>query len=119
MTSKSLTADAFLAGLPADRRDIVSSLVAAVRKAAPKAAESMQYGMPSWHVDGQFLCGLNAQKNYFSFYVDEATHREHAHLLKELDCGKSCIRFRKADLFPPALATRLVRTRLAQLKADG
>ena len=112
MTSEAKSVPEYLEQLPADRRAILQPLVEAIREAAPKAVESMEYRMPTWRFGGEIVCALNSQKNYVSFYISEETHAECADLLKDLDCGKSCIRFRRAAQLPPAAVARLVKVRL-------
>lgn len=112
MTSSAQTVAEYLAQLPADRRAILAPLVAAIRQAAPQAVESMEYRMPTWKLDAEVVCALNSQKNYVSFYVSEEAHAACADLLVGLDCGKSCIRFRRAEQLPPAAVTKLVKARL-------
>ncbi len=85
----------------------------AVNKAAPKAVESMDYGMPCWKHGEEMLCALNAQKNYFAFYIGSSAHAACAELLQGLDCGKSCIRFKRAEQLPATSVTKLVKARLA------
>lgn len=114
MTSEAKTVAEYLGQLPPDRRAILEPLVTAIRQAAPVAAESMEYRMPTWRFGGEILCALNSQKNYVSFYISEETHAECADLLKGLDCGKVCIRFRRAEQLPPTAVTRLVKVRLKQ-----
>lgn len=113
MTSKAKTVDAFLAELSAEQCAVLEPLRKAIGKAAPKAAESMDYGMPTWKIGGEMLCALNAQKNYFAFYVGSAAHAACAELLRGLDCGKSCIRFKRGEQLPATSVTKLVKARLA------
>ncbi|HTH49047.1 MAG TPA: DUF1801 domain-containing protein [Candidatus Limnocylindria bacterium] len=112
MTSKAKTVDAFLAELPAERRAVLEPLRKAIGKAAPKAVESMDYGMPCWKIGGEMLCALNAQKHYFAFYIGSSAHAACADLLKGLDCGRSCIRFKRAEQLPASAITKLVKARL-------
>ena len=113
MTSQAKSVDAFLAALPAEKRTVLEPLCKAIGKAAPKAVESMDYGMPCWKLGDEMLCALNAQKNYFSFYIASSAHAACAELLQGLDCGKSCIRFKHAEQLPATSVTKLVQTRLA------
>ena len=113
MTSDAKTVAEFLQQLLVERRNILAPLVTAIRKAAPKAIESMGYRMPTWILGGEPLCALNSQKNHVSFYISEEAHAACAELLKDLDCGKSCIRFKRAEQLPPATVIKLVKARLA------
>ena len=96
MQSKAPTIAAYLAKLPAKERLVIEMLDQLVRSAAPSAVGTMKYGMPTYEVGGRILA-LNAQKNYFSFYADPQIVKQYRTELKELDVGKSCIRFRQID----------------------
>ena len=112
MTSQAKTVDEFLAGLPAEKRAVLEPLRNAIAKTAPKAIESMDYGMPCWKIGGEMLCALNAQKHYFAFYISSSAHAACADLVIGLDCGKSCIRFKWAQQLPASAVTKLVKARL-------
>ena len=59
---------------------------------------------------------LGAEKiatgHYARVRFNEATQKYE--LLKGLDCGKSCIRFKRAEQLPAATVTKLVKARLAK-----
>ena len=100
MKSNATTVPEYLAELPADRQAALKKVRSVIKKAVPKAKESMQYGMPAYDLNG-LVCGLASQKNYMALYVCEPeivdAHRE---ALGKLNCGKGCIRFRKLDELP-------------------
>lgn len=113
--SKAVTVDDYLAELPADRRDALQRLREMIRAAAPAAAEHMAHGMASYTLGGSILFALAAQKNYLALYVVEtdvvAAHKE---ALGKLDCGKSCIRFRKLDQLPTDVVAAILRDATAK-----
>ena len=113
MTSKASTIAEFLASLPAERSAVLGPLVEAIGKAAPKAVGSMEYRMPTWKLGDEVLCALNAQKNYYALYIDPSVHEACADLLAGIDCGKSCIRFKRADQLPASTVVKLVKAALA------
>src|SRR5271156_1110057 len=78
------TLDEFLAALPADRRDTMTTLHKAIRKAVPKLAPAVMSGMGPSTIIGYgryryrsasgregdwFLIGLAAAKNYYSLHI--------------------------------------------------
>ena len=127
MQSKATTVDAYLASLPADRREALQ----AVRKLFQsnldrKYAEGMSYGMVGWSVPHSVFpagyhcnpaqpvpfAGLASQKGHMSLYLfglycDQIDGKPGPLLRwfedawkksgKKLDMGKSCIRFRSLD----------------------
>lgn len=68
--------------------------------AMPDAEEKMTYSMPHYWVGDQTVCGFASQKNYISLYMDMDVVEQHREKLGDLNCGKSCIRFKKIDDLP-------------------
>jgi uncharacterized protein YdhG (YjbR/CyaY superfamily) len=84
VSSKATTVKEYLAGLPADRRDVIQAIRDVILKNKDKdIEEGMQYGMigyyvphsiypPGYHVNPELPLGyiaLAAQKNYYSLYL--------------------------------------------------
>ncbi|MEM7108980.1 MAG: DUF1801 domain-containing protein [Bacteroidota bacterium] len=60
--------------------------------------ESIEYKMLAYRYGDQSIFHLNAQKNYVSLYVGDTKKIDPSgSMLKGLDLGKGCIRFRKND----------------------
>ena len=115
------TVEAYLAQLPADRRDAIAKVRDVVNANLPAGfEEGIQYGMIGWYVplsrypetyNGQPLgiAGLASQKNYMALYL-MAVHGDPAIAAwfrgafaaagKKLDMGKSCVRFKTVDALP-------------------
>lgn len=74
-------------------------------------AEGIQYKMLHFYNDANSLCHLTAQKNYVSLYIGDTRHVDpDGTLLKGINCGKGCIRFKKSDdLTSPNIQTLLDR----------
>ncbi len=132
-TAKPTTVAAYLKSLPADRRDAIEAVRAAINKALPKGyEEGIQYGMigyyvphsvypPGYHCDPSQplpFIGLASQKNHmalymFCLYSDEGalavfTGEWEATGLR-LDMGKSCVRFKKLEDVPLPVVARAVK----------
>lgn len=124
MQSKAKTVKQYLAELPADRREALQAVRAAILKNLPKGyEEGMQYGMigyyvphsvypPGYHCDPKQplpFAGMASQKNHMSLYLmcvysdpgHQAWFRKAwAAAGKKLDMGKACVRFKKIDDVP-------------------
>lgn len=121
MQSKAATVDAYIAGLPEDRRPVVKKLRALLKRQVPKGyREGMDWGLICYSIplerfpdtyNGEPLCyaALASQKNYLSLYLmgpygDKALRKKledgFRKAGKRLDVGKSCIRFRSLDELP-------------------
>lgn len=131
MQSNATTPDEYIAGLPDDRKQIISDIRQAINKNIPKGfREGMAYGMigwvvphelypPGYHCDPKLPLGfisLASQKNHIALYhmcLYAGPHLEWfktewpKHTSKKLDMGKSCIRFKKAEDVPLALIAEL------------
>jgi Domain of unknown function (DU1801) len=121
--------DEFLAGLPADRRDTMTILHKAIRKAVPKLASAIMSGMGPSPIIGYgkyryrsasgregdwFLIGLVAGKSYYSLHIcvggkDGYLVEQNAAKLGKVKTGRSCINFKKLEDLKVDVAMRLVK----------
>ena len=121
MQSKAKTVNAYLAELPADRREAIEAVRKVILANLDKSyEEGMQYGMIGYYVPhslypGGYHCdpkqplpfaALASQKNYMSVYVgcvygspenEKWFRAAWAKTKKKLDMGKSCVRFKKLE----------------------
>lgn len=124
MQSSGTTPDEYIAGLPDERKAIISDIRKTINKNLPKGfKECMTYDMigwvvphslypPGYHCDPTKPLGmisLASQKNHIALYhmcLYAGPHLEWfkaewpKHSSKKLDMGKSCIRFKKAEDVP-------------------
>jgi uncharacterized protein YdhG (YjbR/CyaY superfamily) len=134
VSSKAATVPDYLAALPDDRRAEIERVRDVVNAALPEGyVEGIGYGMIVWFIplerypdtyNKQPLgyAALAAQKNYNSLYLSIYYSRERtkkfqaafADAGKELDMGKSCIRFKRAD----ELALDVIAAEIASFTPD-
>lgn len=139
-TSTAATVDAYLAELPPDRRAVLASVTALIRKHLPEGyAEAMTWGMPGWEVPlatypdtynkkPLVYVGLAAQKNYNAVYlnmayadsaVEAALRAAYTKAGRKLDMGKCCLRFKSLDdLLLDAVAAAVASTPVAAYLAQ-
>lgn len=109
MPEKPTTVAQYVKALDPARRKDFDALRKRIKKELPEARERIVHGMPHF-VMGEPVCGIAAQKRYFSLYLCTSraldTHRaDFAHL----DVGKCCIRFRSPDDLPEPATRSLLR----------
>ncbi|MEZ5977343.1 MAG: DUF1801 domain-containing protein [Planctomycetota bacterium] len=132
MKSSATTVDAYLASLPADRREAIEAVRAVVRKNLDrKIAEGVQYGMVGWFVPHSVypagyhcdpkqplpFASLASQKSHMALYLFciYGDAEEKARFVEEwkatgkkLDMGASCVRFKKLEDVPLDVVGRAI-----------
>jgi hypothetical protein len=137
---KPTTPDQYIASLPADRRDAILALHAAIRKTVPKLIPEIMMGMGSpvigygkYHYKSAsgregdwFLIGLCAGKSYYSLHICAADKggylvEQSAAKLGKVKTGRSCINFKKLEDLKLDVAMALVKQAVKSggLNAEG
>lgn len=102
--------DAYHAAQDADKISLLSQLRSAILQAAPKAVETISYGMPAFK-QNKILVYYAAGKNHIGFYP---TPKPIVHFAKELTgykTSKGAIQFPLDKPLPLALIKKIVRFR--------
>jgi hypothetical protein len=131
--AKPATIDAYLAALPADRREALDALRAVINRNLPKGyEEGMQYGMPAWFVPhSAYPAGYHCDPSQPLPFVSIASQKSHIGLYlfclymnpelmswfeaewrktgSRWDAGKSCVRAKKLADIPIELVGKVVK----------
>jgi uncharacterized protein YdhG (YjbR/CyaY superfamily) len=109
---------AYFAALPPDTRRELRKLQAAIRQAAPGAVEGFSYRMPLFRLDGRPLIWYAAFTHHIGVYpIGAAIRRAHAAALKNCAASTGTVRFPFTDPPSAALVGRLVKARVAEVRA--
>lgn len=112
--------DEYLAGLPADQRELLESLRKRVAALVPEATETISYGMPAFKLGGRFLVSYAAWKAHCSLYpLTDSFMASHATEIEGFDRTKGSIHFTPTKRLPDRVLADLVRARVADLEAGG
>jgi uncharacterized protein YdhG (YjbR/CyaY superfamily) len=112
--------DAYLAPLSADKRAALEALRATVRAAAPGAEEGFSYGLPAFRVEGRGLVAFGAAAKHCALYpLSEAVVADFAKELSGYSTSKGAIRFDPAAPLPSGLVRKIVKARIAELRAGA
>jgi uncharacterized protein YdhG (YjbR/CyaY superfamily) len=108
--------DEYIAAQPEAAQPALKRVRVAIRKAVPKAEESISYKIPTYKLRGERLLYFAGWKQHFSLYP--ATKRLLAALKEELkpyEVVKSTVRFTLAEPVPVKLIARIAKFRAKEL----
>src|SRR5690349_25122827 len=109
--------DAYLAALPADQRQLLEGVRAAVRRLVPDAEDTISYDMPAFRLDGRFLLSYAGWKRHCSLYpLDDALLERHADAIRSNQRTKGSLHFSADKPLPDALLRDLVEARASELR---
>ena len=110
-TPKSI--DDYIAGFPPDVREILESIRAIIRAAAPDAEETISYQMPTFTLQGN-LVHFAAFKNHIGFYPIPTGIEAFKDELSAYVCGKGSVQFPLDQPMPLDLIRRIVEFRVKE-----
>jgi uncharacterized protein YdhG (YjbR/CyaY superfamily) len=106
--------DSYLATVPADARAALAKLRKTIHAAAPRATETISYGMPAFRYHGVLVYYAAFQKHCSFFPASTAAIRAHARELASFETAKGTVRFTPDHPLPAALVRKLVRARMKE-----
>ncbi len=107
----------YIAAQPEASRAILEKVRGAIRKAVPKAVESISYRIPAYHLDGERLLYFAGWKQHFSLYP--ANDRLVAAFREELvpyKISKGTIRFPLGEPVPVKLIAAIAKFRALEIR---
>lgn len=104
--------DEYIAGYPEDVRQILEKIRMTIRKAAPQAAEIINYGIPTFTLHGN-LVHFAAFKNHIGFYPTPSGIEKFKNELSIYESAKGSVQF-PLDQIPYGLITKIVKFRVKE-----
>ncbi|HET9708083.1 MAG TPA: DUF1801 domain-containing protein [Gemmatimonadales bacterium] len=109
---------AYFAALPPRARRALRQLRKIIRSTAPRAVEHFSYRIPGFRLEGRPLVWYAAFKDHYSLYpITTRIRRLHAGALRGYETSKGTVRFPLTSLPPVHLVRRLIRARVAEVRA--
>lgn len=87
-----------------------------IKAAAPKAEESISYGMPAYKLNG-VLVYFAGYKNHIGFYATPTGHEAFKKELSAYKEGKGSVQFPLDEPLPLDLVSRIVKFRVKENEA--
>lgn len=107
------TIDEYVAGFPVEIQKILQKLRATIRKAAPEAAETISYQMPTFTLKGN-LVHFAAFKNHIGFYPVPSGIEAFRDELSGYHQGKGSVQFPIGEPLPLDLIAQIVKFRVQE-----
>jgi uncharacterized protein YdhG (YjbR/CyaY superfamily) len=105
------TIDEYIAGFPHEVQKILQKLRATIRKAAPEAAETINYRMPTFTLKGN-LVHFAAFQNHIGFYPVPSGIEAFRDELSRYHQGKGSVQFPIDEPLPLDLIAQIVKFRV-------
>ena len=111
--SKANGIDGYIADFPKDIQIILKKIRAVIRKAAPEAEETINYGIPTFRLEGN-LVHFAAYKNHLGFYPAPSGIKAFQKELSLYKKSKGAVQFPLNKQLPLNLISRIVRFRVKE-----
>jgi len=112
-TAAPKTIDEYIRGCPREVQQLLQSMRRTIKKAAPKAEETISYKIPAFCLNGM-LVWFAAFKNHIGFYPGAEAMKVFKHELSEYKSAKGSVQFPLDEPLPLALVGRIVKFRVKQ-----
>lgn len=112
------TIDEYIAGFPADVREILQKIRMTIQEAAPEAQEKISYQMPTFYLKGN-LVHFAAFKEHIGFYPVPTGIEKFKKELSVYKQGKGSVQFPLDRPIPYGLITKIVKFRVKENLAKG
>lgn len=109
------TIDEFIANFPPNIQALLQQIRAVIHEAAPEAAETISYGIPTFTLNGN-LVHFSAYKNHIGFYPAPSGIEQFKDALAKYQKGKGTIQFPINEPIPFELVREVTLFRLAENK---
>ena len=102
--------DDYITSAPKELRGKLNQLRRILLRLAPKAAESISYGMPGY--DKGKIAWFSLMKNHIGLYLRPPIIQEHRKELADYQTTKSAVHFELNKELPAALIKKLIQARI-------
>jgi uncharacterized protein YdhG (YjbR/CyaY superfamily) len=112
-TAAPKTIDEYIRSYPREIRQLLQSMRQTIKKAAPKAEETISYKIPAFRLNGM-LVWFAAFKNHIGFYPGVGAMKVFKDDLLEYKGAKGSVQFPFDKALPLPLVSRIVKFRVKQ-----
>ncbi len=116
---KVTTVDDYIAGYPPDLQEMLQSIRATIRKATPDAEETINYGVPTFRLNGKNLVHFGAAKKHIGFYPTPAAIEKFKDELSGYEGAKGSVQFPLDKRLPLSVISKIVTFRVKEVSAKS
>ena len=110
------TVDDYLAAAPQDKQATLKKLRRTIKAAAPKASESLSYGIVGYKLQRKPVAYFGYWKAHYALYgIGSRVTKAYAADLKDYLLSKGTIQFPADKPLPYGLVTKIVEARIAEI----
>jgi uncharacterized protein YdhG (YjbR/CyaY superfamily) len=110
--------EGYITAFPAEIQEILQKIRATIRKAAPRAQETIKYGMPTYALDGN-LVHFAAFKKHIGLFPPVKSDAEFRRAVAAYEGPKGNLRFPLDEPIPYELISRMVKIRVKETLAKA
>ena len=111
--------DDYIADFPADVQEVLQKIRVTIKKAAPKAEETISYKIPTFNLKGQYLIYFAAYKKHIGLYPVPSGDDEFNQEISIYQAGKGTLRFPLDKPIPYKLISKIVKIRAKENSAKA
>lgn len=111
---KAKNIDEYISGFPKDVQKILQQVRVTIKKAAPKAGETISYAIPAFTLDKKYLVYFAGYKNHIGLYPAPTGNTEFKKDFAGYKTGRGSIQFPLDKPLPLSLITRIVKFRMKE-----
>ncbi len=113
MKGKASNFKEYIEGFPLSTQKILKQVRSTIKKAAPKAEETISYGMPAFTLNGH-LVYFAGYKSHIGLYALPSGHAAFKKELAKYKQGKGSVQFPIDEPMPSTLITKIVKFRVKE-----
>ena len=106
--------ETYIKGFPKEIQVLLKQVRKTVKENAPKAVETISYGMPAYKLNGKPLVYFAAFKSHIGFYATPTAHEAFAKELSKYKQGKGSVQFPISEPMPLTLIAEMVKYKVAR-----
>ncbi len=114
----SAAVDAYIAGFPAETRQVLQRLRAVVRSVVPEAVETISYGIPTFDLNGTHLVHFGGFARHVGFYPTPSGTEAFQAELAGYKSGKGSVQFKLGEPLPEDLVRTIVEFRVREVEGE-